>query len=295
MTQSKVDPKENEFPRVGLSGFLESEGARSALIATISSILIFGGFIWFLVSRPAWPDVRDQFFSWERARESWPAISNGFILDIKLFVVGEILILGLALLIAVMRSLRGPAFFPLRLMATTFIDVLRGIPVILLILIMGFGIPALGTTGIFGRTVLGIDSQLFWGMFAIVLSYSAYTAEVYRSGIDSVHESQSAGARSLGLSQAQGMWHVILPQAIRNVVPALMNGLISLQKDVALVYILGVREAVRESQINVARNFNYTPYVVVAVLFLALSIPMARFADWYTERDRRRRTIGRVH
>jgi polar amino acid transport system permease protein len=180
------------------------------------------------------------------------------------------------------RALRGPAFFPLRALVVGYIDLIRGIPIILLILVLGFGVPALQLPGV-------PNSRLFWGVAALVISYSAYTAEVYRAGIDSVHESQRMAGRSLGLTQVQSLRYVTVPQAIRNVIPALLNGFVSLQKDVALVFVLGIREAVREAQIYNARTFNYTAYVAAAVLFLVASVPMARFADWYTERDRRRK------
>lgn len=163
-----------------------------------------------------------------------------------------------------------------------FIDLVRGIPIILLVLVLGFGVPALQLPGV-------PNSRLFWGVAALVISYSAYTAEVYRAGIESVHESQRMSGRSLGLTQVQSLRYVTVPQAIRNVIPALLNGFVSLQKDVALVFVLGVREAVREAQIYNARTFNYTAYVAAAVLFLIASVPVARFADWYTERDRRQR------
>src|SRR5690606_24861545 len=180
-------------------------------------------------------------------------------------------------------SLRGPAFVPVRLLAVLYIDFWRGIPLILALLLLGFGVPALQLPGV-------PRSELFWGTTTLVLSYSAYTAEVYRSGIDSVPESQRASAKSLGLTQWQALRHAILPQAIRNVIPALLNGVVSLQKDVALVSVLGVREAVREAEIYTSRTFNYSSYIAATVLFLAISIPAARFADFYAARDRARRS-----
>ncbi|MDH3756045.1 MAG: amino acid ABC transporter permease, partial [Acidimicrobiia bacterium] len=180
-----------------------------------------------------------------------------------------------------------PAFFPLRLLAVVFIDVFRGIPLILLILLLGFGVPALDLPGL-------PNGAMFWGLVALTLSYAAYTAEIYRSGIDAVPESQRSSARALGLTQWQTMWFAILPQAIRNVVPALMNTVVSLQKDVALISVLGVRDAVREAQIYTSRTFNYTSYIVATVLFLAISIPLTRYVDWYIGRDRARRSQAAV-
>jgi len=258
------------------------EGTRGALIAFVSTLVFVGLALWAILSSDAWPAVQRQFFDPESFREVWPEVLGGFWLDVQMFAVAEVLILAFALVLAMIRSLRGPAFFPLRVLVIGYIDLIRGIPIILLILLLGFGVPALQLAGV-------PNSALFWGVTALVVSYSAYTAEVYRAGIDSVPESQRMSARSLGLTQGQTLRHVLVPQAVRNVTPALLNGFVSLQKDVALVYILGVREAVREAQIYNARTFNYTGYIAAAVLFLLASVPVARFADWYSERDRRRR------
>ena len=245
--------------------------------------MVLGLAVWAVLTSPNWPRVQQQFFNPENFREALPDVVSGFWLDLQMFAVAQVAILVFALLVAAVRSLRGPAFMPLRLLAVLYIDTFRGIPIILALLLFGFGIPALDLPGV-------PRSPLFWGVATLVLSYSAYTAEVYRSGIDSVPESQRASARSLGLSQWQSLRHAILPHAIRNVVPALLNGLVSLQKDVALVSVLGVREAVREAEIYTSRTFNYTSFVVATLLFLAISVPAARFADWYAARDRARRT-----
>ncbi|MGB9357286.1 MAG: amino acid ABC transporter permease [Acidimicrobiia bacterium] len=245
-------------------------------------MIFIGVVLWVVLTSDAWPAVQNQFFNWERFVEVFPKILSGFWLDIKMFLVAEVIILAVSLLIAMIRSLRGPAFFPLRALAVIFIDLIRGIPVILLILLLGFGIPALQLPGV-------PNGALFWGLTALIISYSAYTAEVYRAGIESVHESQRMSARSLGLTQGQALRHVIVPQAIRNVIPALLNGFVSLQKDVALVLVLGVREAVREADIYAASTFNYTGYIAAALLFLLVSVPVARFTDWYTNRDRRKK------
>jgi polar amino acid transport system permease protein len=265
------------------SAMLKEEGARAAVVAVVSTVVFFGGAALLIVSSPNWPRVRDQFFNPDDFAESWPAIVGGFWLNLELFFYAMLLIPVVSLVIAVMRSLRGPAFFPLRLLSVIYTDVFRGIPLILLILLLGFGVPALDIGGL-------PNSSTIWGMFALTLSYSAYTAEIYRSGIDAVPESQRASARALGLTQWQSLRFAILPQAIRNVVPALMNTVVSLQKDVALISVLGVRDAVREAQIYTTRTFNYTSYVVATLLFLAISIPLTRFVDWYVARDRARRS-----
>jgi polar amino acid transport system permease protein len=264
-------------------GWLAEEGARGALIAAVSTVVVFGLVIWAVLSSENWPQVQRQFFSPDNFVEAWPDVLGGFWLDLQMFVVAQIAILAFALLVAVIRSLRGPAFLPLRMLAVVYIDIFRGVPLILAILLFGFGVPALDLPGV-------PNSPLFWGVTTLVLSYSAYTAEVYRSGIDSVPESQRSSARSLGLTQWQSLRYAILPQAVRNVIPALLNGLVSLQKDVALVSVLGVREAVREAEIYTSRTFNYTSFVAATLLFLLISIPAARFADWYAARDRARRS-----
>ena len=258
------------------------EGTRAALIAFASTIIFTIVALWVILASPNWPKIQQQFFDWGHFVEAFPAILKGFWLDIKMFLGAEVIILILSLIIAMIRSLRGPAFFPIRALAVVFIDIIRGVPVILLILLMGFGIPALQLPGV-------PKSALFWGLTALILSYSAYTAEVYRAGIESVHESQRMSARSLGLTQGQALRYVLVPQAIRNVVPALLNGFVSLQKDVALVLVLGIREAVRAADIYAAKTFNYTGYIAATLLFLIVSIPVARFTDWYTERDRRKK------
>ncbi len=285
MTQSPIDEVERRGPQTlwpRRPPRAREEGARGALIAAVSTVIVFGLILWVVLTSEAWPAVQRQFFNWFHFRESFPDVLSGFWLDVRMFLVAEVLILGIALVVAMIRALRGPAFLPLRVIVVAYIDLIRGVPILLLILLLGFGVPALQLPGV-------PNSRLFWGITALVISYAAYTAEVYRAGIESVHESQRMSARSIGLTQGQSLRYVIVPQAVRNVIPALLNGFISLQKDVALVFVLGVREALREADIYNARTFNYTSYIAAAVLFLLVSVPVARFTDWYTERDRRRK------
>ena len=197
------------------------------------------------------------------------------------------MILVFALGVAVLRGLPGPVFFPLRALAVVYVDLFRSVPTILVIYILGFGVPALQLPGV------PID-PLFWGIVSLVLVYSAYVAEVYRAGIESVHQSQSAAARSLGLTHVQTLRYVIVPQAVRRVIPPLLNDFIGLTKDTALVGLLGVVEAFRQSQIEVAASFNYTPYIATALIFIALTVPMARFTDWLVARDKRRQQAARL-
>lgn len=270
-----------------LSGFFRQEGARAGVIAVVSTVVFFGGGALAVVNSPNWPRVRDQFFSGEDFVEAWPEVLGGFWLNVQLFFWSMLLIPVVAMIVAVMRSLRGPAFAPIRLLSVIYTDLFRGVPLILLILLLGFGLPALQIAGL-------PRGATFWGLVALTLSYSAYTAEIYRSGIDAVPESQRSSARSLGLTQMQALRFAILPQAVRNVVPALMNTVVSLQKDVALISVLGVRDATREAQIITSRSFNYTPFLAATVLFLLVSIPLTRYVDWFTARDRRLRSQAQV-
>lgn len=287
MKVSEEEPSTKRRLFSSTSALLNEEGAKAALIAVVSTVVFFGGAALLISRSPNWPRVKEQFFNGENFREAAPDVIDGFWLNLELFAYSMLLIPVVALIVAVMRSLRGPAFFPIRLLAVIYTDIFRGIPLILLILLLGFGVPALDITGL-------PNAATFWGMMALTLSYSAYTAEIYRSGIDAVPESQRSSARALGLTQWQSLRFAILPQAIRNVVPALMNTVVSLQKDVALISVLGIREAVREAQIYTSRTFNYTSYVVATLLFLAISIPLTRFVDWYTARDRAARSQSLV-
>ena len=256
-------------------------GGRSILIALASTVVFAAAVVLLVSNAPGWPEVKRQFFNGEFFRESLGVIPEAFLLNVRIFLIAEGIILVLALLIAVVRSLPGPVFFPLRALAIAYADLFRGIPTILVIYILGFGAPALEIAGV-------PRDPLFWGVVALVLVYSAYVSEVYRAGIDSVHPSQEAAARSLGLTRGQSLRFVILPQAVRRVIPPLLNDFIGLQKDTALVALLGPVEAFRQSQIEVASSFNYTPYLVTAILFVLLTIPLARLTDWLVARDRRR-------
>ena len=253
----------------------------------MSTAVLFAIVALAVVSSAGWDEVKQAFFSRQEFEEAFPDILAAFWTNVKIFLVAEVFILVFALAIAVLRGLPGPVFFPLRALAVVYVDLFRGVPTILVIYILGFGVPALQLPGV------PID-PLFWGVVSLVLVYSAYVAEVYRAGIDSVHPSQSAAARSLGLTHGQALRFVVIPQAVRRVIPPLLNDFIGLQKDTALVGLLGVVEAFRQSQIEVAASFNYTPYIVTAILFIALTIPLARFTDWLIARDKRRQQAGRL-
>jgi polar amino acid transport system permease protein len=260
---------------------------RAVLIAGVSTVVVFGLLITLVVRAPGWDDVRRSFFSWDHLTESLPDIVPAFWINVKVFVVAEAFILVLALLLALARSSRAPVLFPLRVLSTVYVDVLRGIPVLLVLFLLGFGVPALKLQGV-------PKDPVFWATVALVLSYSAYVSEVYRAGIDSVHESQRAAARSLGLTSVQAMRFVILPQAVRRVIPPLLNDFIALQKETALVGVLGPIEAARQAQIYSSRTFNFTSYLGAALIFLAFTIPLTRLTDWLLSRQRTRISGGRL-
>ena len=264
-----------------------SADARNVTIALLSTVVFFTVLVLVITSSPGWPEVKTAFFNPTVFREAFPEVLRAFWLNIKIFCVAEVFILAFALVIAVLRSLPGPVFFPIRALAIVYTDFFRGIPTILLIFILGFGVPALGLSGV-------PTSALVWATAALIIIYSAYVAEVYRAGIESVHPSQDAAARSLGLSRAQSLRHVVVPQAVRRVVPPLLNDFIGLQKDTALVALIGPVEAFRQAQIDTSATFNFTPYVAAALIFVAFTIPLARLTDWLNDRSRRRRLAAGI-
>ena len=260
---------------------LDQSAARSTLVALASTVVFFTVVGWIVVNSPGWSAVQHSFLNGKVWNESVPDIVPAFAINIQLFCIAEVLILVLALVLAVLRSLPGPVLFPVRLLATVYTDVFRAIPGVLIIYILGFGIPGLGLAGV-------PSDPFFYAVISLTLVYSAYVSEVYRAGIQSIHPSQEAAARSLGLSQFQALRFVVLPQAIRKVVPPLLNDFIGLQKDSVLVSYIGVVEVFRQAQIDKSGTFNFTPYLVVALVFLVVTIPMARFTDLLISRDRRR-------
>lgn len=260
---------------------------RSTVVATVSSLAVATALVVLVPKMPRWDRVHESFFNGERFANSLPRLLDAFVLDIKIFAWSMPAIVVLALLIAITRNSRSAALFPLRILTIAFTDIMRGVPIILWIYLIGFGIPGLGIDRPW-------NSPLIWGSVALVLTYAAYTAEVFRAGIESIHESQRAAARSLGLSSWQAMRHVVLPQAIRRVIPPLMNDMVSLQKDVALVSLIGPIEILRQAGIDKSKFANFTPYIAAAVIFLLITIPLTRTTDWLIERERRRTTGTRI-
>ena len=245
---------------------------RQGIIAAVSTTVVLGTLFTILVTSPGWEIVKKTFFDIDYGREVFPTVIAGLWINLQLTFIGGFCIGVIALGLALLRTTKSPALTPFRFLATAYVDIFRGAPLILIILLVGFGVPALQLKGISSNVI-------FLGTVAVVLTYSAYVAEVIRSGILSIHPSQRAAARSLGLTSGQTMRYVVLPQAIRRVVPPLLNDFVSLLKDTGLVSILGVTDAVRAAQINASRTFNYTPYVVAAILFLLITIPMTRYTD----------------
>ncbi|MDQ0747674.1 polar amino acid transport system permease protein [Streptomyces africanus] len=262
--------------------------ARRATAIGALSTLVTGAVLYLVVvNAPGWPRTKETFFDWGYAREALPKVLEGLWLNVRLLLVCGAAVLVLGMLIAVARTLRGPVFFPLRVLAAAYTDFFRGLPLIINLMIVVLGVPALRLQGV------TVDPVLLGGT-ALTLTYSAYVAEVFRAGIESVHPSQRAAARSLGLSNRQALRYVVLPQAVRRQVPPLLNDLVSLQKDTGLVSIGGAVDAVRAADIIVGRSLNYTPYIVAGLVFVALTIPMTRFTDWVTARMDRRRAQGGI-
>ncbi|HWK92952.1 MAG TPA: amino acid ABC transporter permease [Luteimicrobium sp.] len=268
-------------------GYRRSRSRRSTAVA-LASTVVFAVVVWFGITHsPGWPRVKQSFLSWPVAKESFVPVLEGLWLNIRVLVVSELCILAVGLLVAFARTLRAPVFFPLRLLATVYTDFFRGMPLIILLYIVGFGLPGLRLSGV-------PTSPVVLGTIALVLCYGAYVAEVFRAGIEGVHPSQRAAARSLGLSYAQSMRVVVLPQAVRRVLPPLLNDFVALQKDVGLISVLGAVDAVRAAQIESAQTASFTPYVVAGLLFVCLAVPTARLADRVARRRESRERAGAV-
>nr|WP_203665410.1 amino acid ABC transporter permease [Streptomyces parvus] len=271
--------------RIARERYRRGRTRRATAIAATSTLVVGAVLFVLITNSPGWARTKETFFSAHYARVAFPQVLEGLWLNLRLLAVCGAAVLVLGLLLAVARTLRGPVFFPLRALATAYTDFFRGLPLIICLLMVVFGVPALRLEGVTTDPVL-------LGGSALVLTYSAYVAEVFRAGIESVHPSQRAAARSLGLSSGQALRFVVLPQAVRRVVPPLLNDLVSLQKDTGLVSIAGAVDAVYAAQIIASKDFNYTPYVVAGLVFVALTIPMTRLTDWVTARMDRRRAQG---
>ena len=255
---------------------------RSIIVAALSTRFVIVAIVIFVPMTPGWEKVQKSFFNGVVLSKTFPKLLNAFTVNIMIFAWSAPAIAVLGLMIALARDAKSPALFPLRIFGAAFTDIFRGVPVILTVYLIGFGIPGLGLPRPW-------NSPFIWGSLALILTYSAYVAEIFRSGIDSVHPSQRSAALSLGLSERQVMRDVILPQAIRNVVPSQMNMLIALQKDVSLLSFIGPVEIFRQAGVYKSLFANFTPYVGAAIIFLIVTIPATRYADYLMARQMRER------
>jgi len=262
-----------------------ADSRRAVAVALASTAVFFGLVGYAVVSAPNWPAVQRAFFDGQVFAAALPDIVKAFGTNVRLFLIAEVFILAWGLVLAVLRSLPGPVFFPIRGLVIVYTDVFRGLPGILVIFLLGFGVPALDIEGV-------PRDEFFWAVVALTLIYSAYVSEVYRAGIESIHPSQEAAARSLGLSRLQTLRYVIVPQAVRRVIPPLLNVFLVLQKVTVLVSFIGVVEIFRTSQIKQLAQFNFTPFVAAGVVFVAITVPLARLTDWLLARQRRRRAVA---
>jgi polar amino acid transport system permease protein len=273
-----VKPSDRQLER---ERYRRDRARRRGAIAAISTLVVLGGAAVLVTQSPGWPRVQQTYFDPGAARDVFPDVAKAFWLNIRLFLVAEVLILVVAVLVAIIRVVPAPALAPIKLLATIYTDVFRGTPTILVVFLIGFGVPALN--------LAGLPTSLFWlGVIALTLSYGAYVSEVLRAGILSIHPTQWASGRALGLSYGQTMRHIVLPQAVRRVAPPLLNDFVSLQKDTALLSTIGLVEALRVAQIDSGRTFAFTGYVVAAAFFIVATIPLARFTDYLTVRSLRR-------
>ena len=252
---------------------------RSGIIGALSTVVVFAGLATLLVRSSGWQEVKRSFLDVSKMRASFPDIARHFLVNVRVFLIVEVAVLALGLLVAVVRTIPGPAVLPFRILAIAYTDIFRGLPTLLLIFVFAFGVPSAF------KLEAPWNSPVLWAGLALTLNYGAYVAEVFRAGIASVHPSQMAAARSLGLSQWQAYRFVVLPQAVRRVIPPLLNDFVALQKDSALIAAVGPVEALRTAYAATVKDFNFSPYVAAGLLFLALTIPLARVADWLVRRS----------
>ncbi|GAB3140610.1 amino acid ABC transporter permease [Micromonospora sonneratiae] len=276
-TTDGYQPSETQRQRIA---YRRRQTIRSVLVAAASTAVLGTLLVVAVTGAPGWDRVKQSFLDLDIARDALPDVLDGLWLNVRLLFFCALGALALGLLIAVLRTLRGPVFFPVRMLATGYTYTFRGLPLIIVLYVLTLGVP--------GLRLQGMPSVLVLGGLALVITYSGYLAEVFRAGIESIHPSQIAAARSLGLTYRQAMRHVVLPQAVRRVAPPLLNDVVALQKDVGLVSLAGPIDAVRAAQIATAETFNYTPYILAGVLFVLLAIPLIAITDWVTLRAARR-------
>lgn len=280
---SLLDHSPSAFAR-DRAAYRRRQTVRSVLVAAASTGVLGALLLVAVTGSPGWERVRRSFLDPDIARAAVPDVLAGLWLNIRLLFFCALGALALGLVVALLRTLRGPVFFPVRALATSYTYVFRGLPLIIVLYVFTLGVP--------GLRLQGMPPVLVLGGAALVVTYSGYLAEVFRAGIESVHPSQFAAGRSLGLTYRQTMRHVVLPQAARRVAPPLLNDVVALQKDVGLVSLAGPIDAVRAAQIQTAVHFNYTPYIVAGVFFVLLAIPLIAVTDWVTLRAARRQAGG---
>ncbi len=275
MTAADWQPSELQRQR---QSYRRARGRRSLLIAVASCAALVAALVFVIGSSSGWDRVRDSFFDVRTGWHDLPALLRALWINLQMMLISEVLILPLAATIAVLRTLRGPVFFPLRLAATVYVDVFRGLPVLIVLYLVGFGVPALRLQG-------APDSPFVLCIVALVLTYTAYVAEVFRAGIESIHPSQRAAARSLGLTHTQTLRHVVFPQAVRRVLPPLLNDFVSLQKDTSLVSVVGIIDVVLTADNLKSHDFKFVHFVVAGLIFVALTVPLTRLTDWIARRQ----------
>ena len=274
MPATAWQPSERQRQR---DAYRRSRAIRSWLIAIVSTAVVVTVVVLVVGNSSGWPRTRDSFFAFGVGWHDLPDLLRALWLNIQIMLISEAFILVLAALIAILRTLRGPVFFPVRFLCAFYVDLFRGLPLLIVLLLVGFGIPSLRLSG-------APSSPFVLAIIALVLTYTAYVAEVFRAGIESVHPSQGASARALGLTYAQAMRYVIFPQAVRRVLPPLLNDFVSLQKDTSLASVLGVIEVVLTAENKLSQDFKFVHLVMAGLIFLALTVPLTRFTDWYSRR-----------
>ena len=258
--------------------YRRSRTRRSWLIALASTAVVAAVMVFVVRRSTGWPRTRDSFFAFGVGWDDLPDLLRALWVNVQIMLISEVFILAFAAVIAILRTLRGPVFFPVRFLCTLYVDVFRGLPLLIVLYLVGFGIPSLRLQG-------GPTSPFTLCIIALTLTYTAYVAEVFRAGIESVHPSQGASSRALGLTYAQTMRFVIFPQAVRRILPPLLNDFVSLQKDTSLVSILGVLEIVLTATNESSQDFKFVHYVMAGLIFIALTVPLTRLTDWVARRQ----------
>ncbi len=275
MTATQWQPSQRQRER---DSYRRARTRRSLLISIVSSTLFLGAVVALVGSSPGWSRVQSSFFDFRLGWHDLPGLLRALWINVQIMLISEVLVLVLAAIIAVLRTLQGPVFFPLRFVAAAYVDIFRGLPLLLVLYLVGLGLPALRLHG-------APDSPFVLGVIALTLTYTAYVAEVFRAGIESVHPSQRAAARSLGLSHGQTMRHVVFPQAVRRVLPPLLNDFVSLQKDTSLVSVLGIIDVVLTAENYQSQDFKFVHYVMAGLIFVVLTVPLTRLTDWISRRQ----------